>query len=221
MTQAQQARDTAVASVASARAARDAYAGQYATVARLGKAVPEDEDVPSLVYQLEAVARRSKLDFQSVKVQSGAPGAAPAAAPAQAAPDTAKGATPTSPSAPAPGPAPAPGATVTTLPGGLTALPVQLIFDGSFFSLARFLRRVDRFTVARGQRITVHGRLLTVDGLSLSPGRKGFPRVQAKLAVTAYLAPLAPGVPGSGATTTPAPGVAGAPTTTASVGGTG
>ena len=67
------------AMVASGTAARNAYAGDYTAVAELGKAVPVDDDIPSLLFQLESAADRSKVDFRSIKVGSGS-GAAPAAA---------------------------------------------------------------------------------------------------------------------------------------------
>jgi hypothetical protein len=63
--------------------ARAGYAANYSAVARLGKAVPSDDDVPSLVYQLDSTARSTGVDFRSVKLTSGS-GSAPPAAPASA-----------------------------------------------------------------------------------------------------------------------------------------
>lgn len=80
--QAQQRVETARASVTAGEAARTDYATNYATVARLGKAVPVDDDVPALVYQLDTTARESGVDFRTIKLASGA--AAPQA-PANAA----------------------------------------------------------------------------------------------------------------------------------------
>jgi Tfp pilus assembly protein PilO len=57
--------DTAQASASSAEAAKAKYSTDYATVARLGKAVPVDDDMPSLVYQLEQTAKANKVDFRS------------------------------------------------------------------------------------------------------------------------------------------------------------
>ncbi len=71
------------AMVASGTAARNAYAGDYTAVAQLGKAVPVDDDIPSLLFQLESAADRSKVDFRSIKISSASPGA-PATAPAAA-----------------------------------------------------------------------------------------------------------------------------------------
>ena len=65
----------AEAEVASGNSARSQYAADYTAVAELGKAVPVDDDVPSLVYQLESAADRSKVDFRSIKVATGGGGA--------------------------------------------------------------------------------------------------------------------------------------------------
>ena len=59
-------RDSAQAAMAQGRSAQVRYAGDYATVARLGKAVPVDDDVPSLIYEIESAADRSRVDFLSL-----------------------------------------------------------------------------------------------------------------------------------------------------------
>ena len=54
--------------------ARAAYKDNYAKVVRLGKAIPSDDDTKSLVVQLDASAKRSDVDFDSLNVNgSGAP----------------------------------------------------------------------------------------------------------------------------------------------------
>jgi Tfp pilus assembly protein PilO len=65
-------------------AARQAYRRNYATVVRLGKAVPADEDVRSLVVQLDTSAKHSKVDFSSIALTSAgaSPGAASTPSPA-------------------------------------------------------------------------------------------------------------------------------------------
>ena len=63
------------ATIASYRDAKGQYQANRATVVRLGKAVPADDDTRSLVVQLDAAAKRSGIDFDSVNVNgSGAPG---------------------------------------------------------------------------------------------------------------------------------------------------
>ena len=53
-------------------AAKDNYKANYAEVARLGKAVPADDDVRSLLVQIDAAAHDSKVDFRSLNVNSAA-----------------------------------------------------------------------------------------------------------------------------------------------------
>jgi hypothetical protein len=74
-------------------------------------------------------------------------------------------------------------------------MPFALTFDGSFFHMAGFLHRLERFVRAGGTTVRVDGRLLTIDGISLHPRPNGFPHVEASIKATAYLIP-----PGQGAT---------------------
>jgi hypothetical protein len=74
--QAHQRVDTAHSEVTAGEAARTLYARNYSTVARLGKAVPVDDDVPSLVYQLDSTAKETGVDFRTVKLSAGSGAAA-------------------------------------------------------------------------------------------------------------------------------------------------
>ena len=64
----QAAVQTAQATANNYEATRKAYRKNYATVVRLGKAVPEDDDVRSLVVQLDESARRAKIDFANISL---------------------------------------------------------------------------------------------------------------------------------------------------------
>ena len=193
----QQRLEQAQATQAQAQAAKKRYDGDYATVARLGKAVPVDDNVPSLVYQLESAAQGAKVDFRSLKLNAsggGAPTPTPAPTPAPAASGSSTGtATAGTPAATqAAAAALPPGASVG--PAGFPTMPFTFVFDGSFFSMEKFLRNVDGFTRVRGEQLSVRGRLLSIDGFSLTASRTGFPRVKATLAATAYLLPADEGL---------------------------
>ena len=54
------------AQVAGDEAAKSAFARNYTTLARLGEAVPANDNVPSLVYQLQNAASGSKVDFRGL-----------------------------------------------------------------------------------------------------------------------------------------------------------
>jgi type II secretory pathway pseudopilin PulG len=202
--------DTAQASASSAEAARKQYSTDYATVARLGKAVPVDDDMPSLVYQLSHTAKVNHVDFRSIKLTSTATSvAAPTGAAAAVA--SANGnttATAASSSTPAATVAPAlpPGATVGA--AGFPTMPFSFDFTGSFFNMQRFLKAIDGLTAVSGKNINVKGRLLTVDGVGLKAGPKGFPDVDATVAVTAYLLPADEGLTAGATPATPATGTA-------------
>ena len=68
----------AEAELASYEKARAAYRSNYTKIARLGKAVPADDDVRSLMVQLNSAADGSKVDFRTINLD-GSAGAAPAA----------------------------------------------------------------------------------------------------------------------------------------------
>lgn len=86
ISEAQQRLDAARQATTAGTAARDRYDADYATVAKLGKAVPADDDVLSLVYQLDHVSTGTHIDFRSIKLESsGAPAPAAATPAAQAA----------------------------------------------------------------------------------------------------------------------------------------
>ena len=104
-------------------------------------------------------------------------------------------------------------------------MPFSFVFDGDFVAMQRFLRNVDAFTQVKGTQIVVKGRLLTIDGISLTASRDGFPKVKATLTATAYLLPAdegatagaTPAGPATGAQpAAPAAGAAGTATASAS-----
>jgi hypothetical protein len=166
--EAQDKLDAARALLASNQAARESYRADYATVVRLGKAVPGDDDVRSLVVQLDRAAKATRVDFQSIEV-GGTNGAA---------------VTPTTPGASAGATLP-PGATVG--PAGFPVMPFSFSFRGGFFRLAKFFQRLDAFVDANNKKVSVSGRLLTVDGLKLEQDESGFPNIKATVQATSYL----------------------------------
>jgi hypothetical protein len=229
--------DSANARISAGQAARKGFAEDYATVAKLGKAVPPSDQTPSLVYQLESTAKRHSVDFRTLKLRAQAGGAAaPAAAQAAAAAAAANGTTPAggqaAPTQAAAATAP-PGAAVG--PAGFPTLPFTFKFEGDFFRMERMLSAIERFTstVASGDKVFVNGRLLTVDGFSIGESKlRPFPYIQASVTATAYVLPpdegafagATPSGPAASPSATPAPGgqtadSGGPRPTTATVGG--
>jgi Tfp pilus assembly protein PilO len=177
--------------------ARGTYKENYATLVRLGKAVPADDDVRSLLVQLEATAERSGVDFQKLEVGGAAAAPAPGEAPAAADGTLAK----------------APG-TVDVAGGALSAMPFNLTFNGGYFELQTFLARLERFVTVQNEHIDATGRLLRLESVKLAPGPSGFPQMRAEIGAASYLVP-APEAVAPAATATPAAPAAAVPPTTA------
>ena len=77
ISKAEQTRDEARARVNAARAAQASFASDYASVVRLGKAVPVPVDMASLLVQLDRAARGTNIDFRSITVGARAAATAP------------------------------------------------------------------------------------------------------------------------------------------------
>ncbi|MEN3284609.1 MAG: hypothetical protein V7607_5749 [Solirubrobacteraceae bacterium] len=179
-----------------AEKAKSAYQADYATVAQLGKAVPKDDNMPSLLYQLQYAAHGARVDFRSVQISGASQAAAPAPAPAAAAnaASTSGSGSSASSSSGTASPAPATQAAAASLPpgasvgsAGFPTIPFQFTFRGSFSDMERLLDSVQRFVTVDGKDVRVSGRLLTIDGIALQP--QIFPEVKASITATAYLLP--------------------------------
>jgi Pilus assembly protein, PilO len=84
--------------------------------------------------------------------------------------------------------------------------PIELTFEGDFYSLSDFLYRVRSLVGVNSGRLNAKGRLFTVDKLAFTEGDDGFPQVAAALTVSAYLYGSGPvsGAPAAPAATPPA-----------------
>src|SRR5438067_12771773 len=63
--------DTARAQLAAGEAAKGSYKSSYTMLARLGEAVPADDNVPSLIYQVQGAASSTGVDFRSLNLIGG------------------------------------------------------------------------------------------------------------------------------------------------------
>lgn len=210
--------------IAVAEEARSAFAKNYAELVELGRAVPEDDDQSTLVYDMAELGDDNELDFRSFIVVpgSGEPPPAPAPEPTASAADeseervdaAAAEATPTTT------PAPATEASAATLPigasvgpAGLPVTPYEFKYTGNFFDVANFLEDVDATVTTESGKPVVHGRLMTVDGFALVGDQlTSFPTVEANFAITTYIVPPGEGITGGATPAGPAPAPAGTPT---------
>jgi hypothetical protein len=213
ITKQQSALATAESDVATYEAAQKHYRANYSMVARLGKAVPADDDVRSLLVQVNAAAKRAGVDFRTIDVS------------ATGAPSTGPGAAPKSTTAPPPG-----ASTVGT--AGFSTMPFSLNFKGSFFELGKFFKRIDKFVAVRNGGLDVTGRLLLLNSITITPDtERGFPMLTADVTANSYLLPPSEGLTAgataagptagaaaSGPSATPSPS-APATTTTAAISG--
>jgi Tfp pilus assembly protein PilO len=181
------------ATLAEYQKAQKNYKRNYETVVRLGKAVPADDDTRSLLVQLDTTAKRSGVDFANIDLQQTS-GASTATATATT------------------GQAVIPGAVTA---GAFSTMPFTFGFSGNYRTLSSFFSRVDRFVTVNGDSIHVHGRLLRIDSISLTPGEGGWPAIRAQIGASTYVVPETSATAQGPAGTTPA-GTATSTTTTTS-----
>ncbi len=175
------------AQIAAGEAAKNSFASNYTELASLGEAVPADDNVPSLIYQLQGAASAAQVDFRGLLLTpSGATSTPPATGAANQA------STATLP----------PGAAVG--PAGFPIEPFSFTFRGNFFHLADFFNRLEQFVVANNDHVSVSGRLMTLNSISLGPAPKGFPEIQASISATTYLVPASQGLMGGASPAGPA-----------------
>jgi hypothetical protein len=182
--------DQSVSQLAGYEKAKGNYKVNYTTMTRLGKAVPADDDVRSLLVQINDAAARSKVEFQAINVGGGA--TATTGASATGTPGTL---------------APPPG-TVKVGSAGFSAMPFKFAFDGSFFRLSDFFNRLEDFVTVTNKDVDVTGRLLLLGSISLTVEQDDLNHIKAQIGAASYLAPSqdalaasAPApAPGSGAT---------------------
>jgi hypothetical protein len=202
--------EQARATLATYEQAKASYKSNYATLARLGKALPPDDDVRSLLVQLESAADRSGVDFAKIELGSSGTGAPSAPAESTAAAGEL---------------APPPG-TVPVAGGALSAMPFNFTFTGGFFDLSTFFARLEHFVTINNKRLDATGRLLRLESVQIMPAPTGFPNMQAQIAAATYVVPPVQGVPGAATPdatqatgTTPPTQSTIPPTTTATAGG--
>jgi hypothetical protein len=198
------------------QAARASFARAYAEIARLGEAVPADDDVPSMLYQLQSAASRAHVDFRALTLQAQSGSSTPATTTPPAA--GSKSGSTTSPASTAAASSAAAATSDASLPPGAAVGPAgfptedfTLTFQGNFFHLSDFLKRLEAFVRLTNRQVFVSGRLITLNAITLGPGGGGFPTMDASISATTYLVPAAQGLT-AGATA----GGPGSPTSTVS-----
>ncbi len=181
----QQGLATAEGQANEARVAKKAFPSDYRQMVLLGKAVPEGSETSSLLVSLNRIANQTKTEFDGLLLSSTETGASEAAV-------TAGQAGPTAVAEPVP-PTEAEaallplGATVGT--ANLGVMPYSLSFAGGFFQIANFIQGIEsQIKTAKG-KLTIDGRLITIDGFSLVGLEQTGGKLSAEFTVTTYLVP--------------------------------
>jgi hypothetical protein len=176
VTQASTQLATAEGQVASARSAQSRYASAYAALVSLGKAVPPDREVPSLVYQLAQASKQKRVDFSSIVSGSTSGPSGPSSSSSAA-------------------------ATPAGAVAGFTQMPFTFVFSGTFSDLYHLFQGLNRFTVRTASGgLQVSGRLLTIQSVKLAPltnaaAQKGSSeQLTGTITATAYVLPAAQGL---------------------------
>ena len=71
--------------------------------------------------------------------------------------------------------------------GEMRAQPIDLTFEGNFYSLSDFLYRVRNLVSVQRGRLVANGRLFSVEKLQFSEAPSGFPNIRANLTLSAFL----------------------------------
>jgi type II secretory pathway pseudopilin PulG len=163
------------AQLAQGQKARSQFASSYTTLVRLGEAVPTDDNTPSLIYQIQAAAKQTDVTFQGLTFNAGQGGAGTTTASSSKSASTLP-----------------PGATAG--PAGFPIEPFTFTFAGNFFHLSDFIGRLQRFVIDNNNNLSVSGRLMSLNGITLAPNTNGFPQITATVSATTYLLPASEGL---------------------------
>lgn len=178
---------SAQSEVARGEAARATFSTNYTQLARLGQAVPADDNTPSLIYQLQGAASSTGVDFRSLVFNPSASGSTGSAPPPPSSTSAGNAAVSQTASATLP-----PGAGIG--PAGFPVQPFTFTFQGNFFHLSSFFKRLEDFVVANNNKVTVSGRLMTLNAISFAAAPEGFPQITATISATTYLVPASEGL---------------------------
>ena len=189
--QAQTQLQAAEATAATYETARRGYKANYTRVAGLGKAVPADDDVRSLLVQINTTAIDHKVDFKTLEAggQAGAASDSSAATPAT----------------------PLPPGAVPFGTAGMAAMPFSFILTGRYSHLSTLMTDVERYVSMRNDKLKVSGRLMRIESVSLRQSSLQWPNLRAEIKASTYIMPATSAIEGAAETSTSADGTTPAP----------
>jgi hypothetical protein len=181
---------SAESQLASASAARAKYQTAYASIVGLGKAVPADQEVPSLIYELSQATNEKNVEFASITSGGSSGGSSSSSSSSSSA-----------------------GAAAAS--AGFTQMPFTFVFNGTFTNLYNLFNELDGYAqrTTAGQ-VQVSGRLLTVQSVQLTPNAssgsgssssgKSKEELTGSISATAYVLPAGQSVTGGATAAGPA-----------------
>ena len=203
--------------VAAGMSARRAFAGQYSQLAKLGEAVPPDDDIPSLIVQVQAAAQDSHVAFKGLQLSGGGSGSATSSSSSSSSSASGSSASGSSASGSSASGSSASGSSASSAaaqaalpPGaavGAAGLPTEqftVTLSGNYFNLSSFFNRLESFVVNVNGTLTIRGRLMTINAIDLVPGPNGFPQITATVSATTYIVPATQGATGGATPAGPA-----------------
>ncbi|MFT4035233.1 MAG: type II secretion system protein GspM [Patulibacter sp.] len=172
---AQQQLAAAQASLAAGESARKALADAQATLVRLGRVVPQTDDTAGLLVQLQTIADRRRVTLDDYRVATGG-GSGSGSSASSASGASGASAASSSPSAgntsakETDAVAPAYSSSSTQIDGGLARTTLTLALTGTYRSIEKFLREVQRSVVFRDAKLKRGtGRLFVIDSITYAP----------------------------------------------------
>ncbi len=210
-------REQAQTSVVQAEAARSEFPNDYRQLVVLGQAVPANDETSSLLVELNRVAERTKVKFDALQLESqGETSEQVTSAEGSNVAPPSTGTTGSSNATPAAETVPPTEASASLLPlgaeigpAGLAVMPYSLSFRGNFFHIADFMGELDKMVHTGSSKLSVDGRLTTLDGFALTAdSERNFPYLQASFDITTFLMPPNQGITAGASPTAPAPSTA-------------
>jgi Tfp pilus assembly protein PilO len=178
------------AEVVEGERAREEFPVAYQRLVVLGKAVPANDDIASLLVQVNRLSRGAGSSFRNLTLSSSGAAASEATSSPAASPTEAE-------------------ASLLPLgaeigPAGLGVMAYEVELDGNFFEIADFLEGLDALVKTKEGNVTVNGRLLTINSFSLEGDQeRGFPALEGSLSLTSYLTPPEQGLTGGATPSAP------------------
>lgn len=189
--------------VSEAVVARHQFPRDYQSLVVLGKAAPGSDETSSLIAQVNRVGVHSKVLFDSLTLAEGSGGALEGTT-STTAPEAGATAAATELVPPTEAEASQLPLGASIGPAGLGVMPYQLNFTGSFFHVADFIHGIDSLVDTKDSKLSVNGRLATIDGFTLRESEVGFPLLNASFSVSTYVVPPGQGVTAGATPTAPA-----------------